>query len=132
MTLYRGFGEGGILEGDDDREVSFGKITDGSSNTILAQEVDEELATPWMKPECLEIEEAVLKSIFGKHKTRNTAMSDGSVHRVPSSVEVEKLMNLVQRADGNIVNVNFIQNRRWGDLPEPDSRFVKPGRKKQY
>ena len=132
MTLYRGFGEGGVLEGDDDQEISFGNISDGSSNTILVQEVDEALATPWMKPECLEIEEAVLESIFGKHKTRNAALSDGSTHRIPSSVDIEKLKHLAQRADGNVVDINFGRNRRRGDLPEPDGRFVKPGRKKQY
>ena len=98
----------------------------------MVQEVDEALATPWMKPECLEIEEAVLESIFGKHKTRNAALSDGSTHRIPSSVDIEKLKHLAQRADGNVVDINFGRNRRWGDLPEPDSRFVKPGRKKQY
>jgi len=132
MTVYRGFGEGGVLEGDDDQEVGFGNISDGSSNTILVQEVDEALATPWMKPECLEIEEAVLESIFGKHKARNVVLSDGSTHRIPSSVDTEKLKHLAQRADGNVVDINFGRNRRWGDLPEPDSRFVKPGRKKQY
>ena len=132
MTLYRGFGEGGILEGDDDQKIGFGQITDGSSNTILVQEVGEELATPWMKPECLEIEEAVLESIFGQHKTRNAAYGDGSTHRIPASTDVETLMHLAQRSDGNVVDVNFGRNQRWGDLPEPDARFLKPGIKKQY
>lgn len=132
MTLYRGFGEGGILCGDDDEKIGFGNIMDGSSNTILAQEVDEKLATPWMKPESLEIEEAVMESIFGEHKTRNVAMGDGSVQKVPSSTDVETLMHLAQRADGNVVDINFRRNQRWGDLPEPDARFVNPGLKKQY
>ena len=41
-------------------------------------------------------------------------------------------MHLVQRADGNVVDVNFGRARRWDDLPEPDERFVRPGLKKQY
>ena len=132
MTLYRGFGEGGILGGDDEQNIGFGSITDGSSNTILAQEVDEELATPWMKPECLKIEEAVLKSIYGKHRKRNVAMGDGSVHSLPSSTDVKTHMHLAQRGDGNVVNVNARRNQRRRDLPEPDERFVKPGIKRQY
>ena len=35
MTLYRGFGEGGVLEGDDDQEISFGNISDGSSLSLI-------------------------------------------------------------------------------------------------
>ena len=133
MTLYRGFGEGGILGGDDENKIGFGNITDGSSNTILAHEVDEALATPWMKPECLESEEAVMKSIFGKHNHRNVAMGDGSTHKLPSSTDVKDHMHLAQRADGNIVDINPRRNqRRQRDLPEPDPRFIKPGIKKQF
>jgi len=133
MTVYRGFGgESGILGGDEDERVGFANITDGSSNTILVHEVDEELATPWMKPECLATEEAVLESIFGKHKSRNAAMADGSVHRIPSTIEVEKLSHLVQRDDGNVVDLNFRGNQWRRELPEPDGRFVRPGVKKQY
>jgi len=134
MTVYRGFKGKGILGGDDDRAIGFGDISDGSSNTILIMEVDDELATPWMKPEGLDIDEVTVEEIFGDHKFATVVWGDCSTYRIPSTVDQEDFKNLLQRDDGNVVNLDFQRNQRntWNQRPDADPRFVEPGPKERF
>ncbi len=136
MTVYRGFGgDSGILANDDGQRIGFGQIVDGSSNTILVMQVDDEMATPWMKPDCLDPDEAQVEEIFGKHKLTNSAFCDGSVHRIPATIDPEVLKHLLERDDGNVVSVAELQDRR-GNRNKPaadaDPRFVVPGPKERF
>ncbi len=136
MTVYRGFGgEGGVLGGGE-RKIGFAQIIDGSSNTILVLEVDDELATPWMKPECLDPDGEVRENIFGNRKSLNSVFCDGSTQKIPATVSPEDLQHLLERNDGNVVDPDFRRNprrgRASGEAVEADPRFVVPGAKVQY
>ena len=134
LTVYRGFKGKGILGGDDDQAIGFGNIMDGSSNTILAMEVDDKLATPWMKPGGLDIDEVAAEEIFGKHKFATAVYGDCHTNRIPSTVDQEDFNNLMRRDDGNVVDPDFQRNRRnnQNELPDADPRFVEPGPKERF
>jgi len=134
MTVYRGFKGNGILGGDDEGAIGFANIIDGSSNTILAMEVDDKLATPWMKPGGMDIDKVVVEEIFGNHKFANAVYGDCHTNRIPSTVDEEDFRNLMRRDDGNVVDPDFQRNRRnnRNELPEADPRFVEPGPKDPF
>ena len=135
MTVYRGFKEGGILGGLNDKGVSFGQITDGSSNTILVAQVPDEMATHWAKPDCLEVNDEVIKKLLSGKKKILTAFCDGSVNQIPTTIGAKDWKNLLNPNDGNIVNWGAIspRNQQWQDSQrEADPRFILPTRKKSF
>ena len=60
--------------------ITFRDITDGTSNTVLVIEVDEDHAVPWTKPEDLEYDPEVPTRGLGGHieGTARTVLCDGS------------------------------------------------------
>jgi hypothetical protein len=107
-TLFLGFeGEGTMFEPA--KELGFGQIVDGSSNTILCVEADPDAAIEWSKPADLPFdrEEAITQVGHYRRGIFNAVFCDGSCHSISSDVDMEVLMNLIQRNDGNIVDRNW-------------------------
>ncbi len=88
--------------------TNFREITDGTSNTILMAEVEDEFAVPWTKPEDVAIDKDNPWPPLGGHNRDGVHMLffDGSVRLVPYWLEPEKLWHLMTRAGGERVE-NF-------------------------
>lgn len=80
-------------------------ITDGTSNTIAAVEVEDEFAVPWTKPDDVAIDPDDPWPPLGGHNTEGvTALFfDGSVRLIPYWLEPEKLWHLLTRGGGEVV-----------------------------
>ena len=89
----------------DDKGMSLREITDGTSKTILVVEVDPAHAVPWTKPDDLVVDKAApatgLAPIAGGSYL--VGFADGSVQRMPASVEATTLWALFTRAGGEVV-----------------------------
>ncbi len=77
-------------------------ITDGTSNTLLVIEVDQEHAVPWMAPQ--DADETVLAAFLGKRKHAHTGggnalLGDGSVRFISANIPLKTLQGLTT-ADG--------------------------------
>ena len=107
-TVYLGFEGEGTMQDPDEKKLGFGDITDGSSNTILAVEANENAAIEWSKPQDLELDKDRPGKDVGDLRPGgfNVVLCDGSVHFVSSDIDGETLINLILRADGNIANIN--------------------------
>ena len=123
MTVYRGIGgKQGILGPPRNYKKralnksnvgrTFGNISDGTSNTIFAMEVSDELAVPWTKPdEGIDPEDFDPKKLFGARSQGMTvSLADGSAHLLSDSIDATALKYLMQMADGNVTPDVF--NRR--------------------
>ena len=108
-TVYLGFaGEGTMFEAG--KEIGFGQITDGTSNTILAVEANPDVAVEWTKPVDLPFDKDNPKKNVGEIRPGVfcVVLCDGSTHSVDVSVFPEALSNLIRRNDGRRVDI-----RRW-------------------
>ncbi len=80
-------------------------ITDGTSNTLMAVEVDDDHAVTWTKPDDLDFDPqkplAGLKGLWPNGFI--AAFCDGSVRFIPATVAPETMRRLVYRNDGNPV-----------------------------
>ncbi|MFK7768114.1 MAG: DUF1559 domain-containing protein [Mariniblastus sp.] len=106
-TVFLAFkGEGTVLGSSD--KVTFGNITDGSSNTILCVEADGDAAIDWTKPDDLAFDKDAL-SVGGVGNLRpggfNVVLCDGSVHFVSDSIDQTLFKWLILRADGNVASI---------------------------
>jgi hypothetical protein len=83
------------------------EITDGTSATILALEVDDDLAVIWTKPEDWTFNaDSPLKGLGHFYGTPVilSAFCDGSVHTLSTSIKPDLFRNLIEKADGNVVD----------------------------
>lgn len=89
-------------------DLGFRNITDGTSNTIAAVEVEDEFAVPWTKPEDVAIDPNDPWPPLGGHNTEgvNALFFDGSVRLIPYWLEADKLWHLLTRGGGEVVE-NF-------------------------
>lgn len=100
-----------VFAGDDtamrmDDGVGLGEITDGSSNTILAVVAGPETAEVWTKPGGLEFNADEPRKVFGTLGEQFLVlMCDGAVRYLNSDIDDETLRNLIQRHDGNVVEI---------------------------
>lgn len=84
------------------------EITDGTSNTIMLVEVQEEAAVPWTAPQDFEVdmEKLTVEDLFGPEaETTTIGMGDGSVRTFARSIDLEVLKALFTRSGGEVVNV---------------------------
>ena len=137
MTVYRSFGGKAAVLAEPKKpnspqgSVGFGKITDGSSNTALLVETSDELAQVWTKPD-----EGVtaddIKKIFGTYPGGTIfTMCDGSVHFVNENIDKASLKNLMERNDGNIIDIDMFRanqstRSRRNSLEEAEKSPVDP------
>ena len=105
-TTILGFdGPGAIFESGE--SVRFGKITDGSSNTILAVHADRQSAITWTKPADIQFypKEPVTQLAESEDGTVNAVLCDGSNVDVKAEAIQSDLNNLIQKDDGKVINL---------------------------
>ncbi len=97
-------GKGSIFEGRDGTE--FRSITDGTSNTILAIEVNDETSVIWTKPD--DFTYNVEKPLLGLGSAHpggfQVVLADGSVHFISAAVDSELFLRMLMMADGQRVD----------------------------
>ena len=101
LTVYREVtGEQTVFPGREGLE--FKQVTDGTSNTILYVEVDDQHAVLWTKPEGLPYNAENPGAGLGGQFEGGFAAAycDGSVRFIPSSVPADTLRRLLLRDDG--------------------------------
>ena len=105
-TVCLGFQGEGTMFDPTNLRIGFGSIADGSSNTILCVEANEDAAIEWSKPQDLSFDKAAPGKDVGDLRPGgfNAALCDGSVQFFSSSIDSKSLANLILRADGNIVD----------------------------
>ena len=92
-------------------QTRFRDILDGTSNTAMLVEAGEDKAIAWTKPEDLTYDTKNPLSSLGKIGDSLTIlMADGSVHKVKTTIDAATLLNLFQRNDGNIINLDRFQD----------------------
>ena len=88
--------------------VKLRNIVDGTSNTILAMEADDEHAVIWTKPDDLEVD--LTKPNRGLNRREPgghlVAMVDGSVHFLREGIDDEKLVALLTYAGREVVRIS--------------------------
>ena len=96
-------GKGSIFEGQEG--TSFAKILDGTSNTLLVLEVNEDAAVVWTKPDDLEYTADDPLAGLGKAHPGgfNAALADGSVRFIPAAVDSQLFLRLLMMDDGQPV-----------------------------
>lgn len=84
-------------------------ILDGTSNTILFVITAPDKTVPWTKPEDLPFDPANPIKALGTLTTPDfpAALIDGSIRSIPASLPAQTLANLIQPADGNVINVDL-------------------------
>jgi prepilin-type processing-associated H-X9-DG protein len=97
-------GDGAIFSSMKD-QPEYKEIKDGSSNTIMTIEVDDQHAVVWTKPEDLPFDPANPKKGIGSlfEGGFNVGMCDGSVRFVPKMIDPKTLKALITRAGGEVV-----------------------------
>ncbi|HEV3022128.1 MAG TPA: DUF1559 domain-containing protein [Pirellulales bacterium] len=103
--------EGTVFHGHNG--IAMQEITDGTENTILVVEADDDRAVIWTKPDDLAIDldqpQAGLGGLLGDLFL--TAFADNSVHTLHVDTDRELLRHLFLRADGNEVDWNKLKKR---------------------
>lgn len=107
-----GFTSVHVFTGDDtamgtDDGIGLQEVTDGTSNTLLAVVAGPESAEVWTKPGGLEFNPDDPKKVLGTLGEQFLVLiCDGSVRFLKSTIDDETLRNLIQRNDGNVVDLD--------------------------
>jgi hypothetical protein len=98
-------GKGTIFDGKEGGSIA--SIRDGTSNTLLLVEADEDRAAIWTKPDDLEVSEKDPQAGLGKFRPGGflAAFADGHVQMIPSSLSPKQLWALFTRAGGEVVDL---------------------------
>jgi hypothetical protein len=89
--------------------VEIKQITDGTSNTILVLEVDDQHAVPWTKPEGIPFQkENPVAGLAGQSAEGFvTLFGDGSVRFIPSKTAPDVWQKLLMIDDGQVLPADF-------------------------
>jgi Protein of unknown function (DUF1559) len=81
------------------------EITDGTSNTILVVEATDDHAVIWTKPEDLKVskENPLAGLAGGGRRMFNVGLADGSVHRLPATINPQTLWAMFTRSGGEVI-----------------------------
>lgn len=106
-TYVLPYGKKTIWPGEN-KSIGFRDIIDGTSNTIMALETTPEAAVIWTKPEDWEFDlQQPFKGLKLDAKgTVKAALVDGSVHRIPKTLDPEMMRRLIERNDGQVVELD--------------------------
>lgn len=107
QTVYLGFEGNDTVFGD--KPIGFAQILDGTANTILAVEANEDAAVNWSAPQDIPFDPALDVNAVGNLRPGgfNALLLDGSIMFFPNSIEQQALKNWIQKSDGNIVEYPF-------------------------
>jgi hypothetical protein len=83
--------------------IRLSDVTDGASNTILCVAAAPEEAVIWTKPEDIRFDPEHPLRGLGQRGFFLALFVDGSVHRLPSSIDKQTMRRLVYRNDGKPV-----------------------------
>jgi prepilin-type processing-associated H-X9-DG protein len=96
-------GKGSIFENPEGTPIR--SIRDGTSNTIMVLEVNDEASVIWTKPDDLQFD--VNNPLAGLGKAHpggfNVALADGSVRFISITIDPQLFLRLLQMADGQAV-----------------------------
>ncbi len=86
--------------------VKIQDVTDGTSNTLLVVETNDDAAVIWTKPDDWETAPALnLKSLFGHHPGgTEVGFADGSVRFIKDTIAAKILEALLTRNGGEVIN----------------------------
>jgi len=100
-------GNGSIFEGK--KGTTFGSITDGTANTILALEANEAASVIWTQPKDLEYDVTDPLAGLGKAHPGGflTAFADGSVQFLAANIDTDLFLRLLMMADGKPIRGGF-------------------------
>ena len=88
-------------------QTDFGDITDGSSNTVLFVQADDDRAVQWTKPEDLIYDPADPTAGIGTGTAAegtNVVTADGAAHFIPGNLKTEFWRNLILANDGEFAD----------------------------
>jgi hypothetical protein len=114
-------------------------FTDGTSNTLLVVEAAE--SVPWTKPDELPVDpKKTLPKLGGLLPDKFLAvLADGSVEMIPTKIGEKTLRNLIDPADGNVIDWEkivpgrFKEDRRvppaFNEAPKPPPQAKEPERR---
>ncbi len=88
------------------KPIGFQDITDGTSNTIMDVRAGEDTADIWTKPGGLTFDKANPSAALGNiGDFFDVGLMDGSVRRLPKTIDAATLGNLIIHNDGNVVEI---------------------------
>jgi prepilin-type processing-associated H-X9-DG protein len=89
--------------------LKFADIVDGTSNTILCLEVDDDQAVIWTKPDDWPFDPENPARGLGRLHGNGfyVAFCDGSVHFLLNKIDPQTLRNLIMRNDGQPVELEY-------------------------
>ncbi|WP_193378346.1 DUF1559 family PulG-like putative transporter [Schlesneria paludicola] len=98
---------------------SLGKMTDGTSNTILVALAGADTAEIWTKPGGLEVDLTAPKKCLGTLAggTFLALKADGAVFNVPSTTDDLTLSRMIQPADGSSLDVEQVRGENPSSTP---------------
>jgi hypothetical protein len=98
-------GKSTLFDGKDGATIA--SIRDGTANTLLLVEADEDRAVVWTKPDDLEVSEKDAQAGLGNFRPGGflAAFADGHVQMVPGSLSPKQLWAIFTRAGGEIVDL---------------------------
>jgi hypothetical protein len=110
-TYLVAIGEGTVF--DNRQGTALREMTDGTSNTILIVECDDDRAEIWTRPDDLKLDldqpQAGLVKLPGDMFL--TALADGSVHAFSHHAEAEQLRRAFLKADGKPVDYDKLKGQ---------------------
>jgi hypothetical protein len=98
--------------------IKMSDIQDGASNTILCVMADADYAVPWSKPEDIRFDPEHPLRGLGERGYFLALFVDGSVHRLPASIDATTMRRLVYRNDGKPVSFQATTGIGAGALPK--------------
>ena len=108
-TAYQALvGPGTIMNGTE-RGNKIGVIADGTTNSIMFVETDDEFAQPWTKPADLKFDPDNPRNGLGNLRPDGflAVYCDGSTHFIPNTVESEVLKHLGLISDGRVIPKDY-------------------------
>jgi prepilin-type processing-associated H-X9-DG protein len=92
----------------DGKSVKIAEITDGTSNTIMAVDVNDDSAVIWTKPDDWDVDpEPKTRALFGHHRDGTSVLfADGSVRFLKETLDPLTLRKLSTRNGGEVVDPN--------------------------